>query len=69
MVRVILIHLDFPQDFQKCIILGVLSEKCSSRSSPYLEEIFDILEVPEVPEGIPMVRVIFIQLDFTQSFQ
>ena len=50
MVGVIFIQLDFVQGFQKCIILGVLCEKCPSRTSPYLEDVLDLLEVPEVPE-------------------
>ena len=37
--------------FSKCIILGVLSEKWLSRTSLYLEDIIDLLEVPEVPDG------------------
>ena len=53
MVGVIVIQLDFAQGFQKCIILGVLCEKSSSRTSPYLEDVFDLLEVPEVPDGDP----------------
>ena len=53
MVGVIAIQLDLVQGFQKCIILGVLCEKCPSRTSPYLEDILDLPEVPEVPDGGP----------------
>ena len=53
MVGVIFIQLHFVQGFQKCIILGVLCEKCPSRTSPYLEDVLDLLEVPEVPDGDP----------------
>ena len=48
MVKVIFIELDFVRGFQKYIILGVLSEKLLSGTSPYLE---DILHLPVVPDG------------------
>ena len=48
MVGVIFIQLDFARGYQKCIILVVLSEKLLSRTSPYLE---DVLDLPEVPDG------------------
>ena len=51
MVGIILIQLDFAWHFQKCIILGVLSEKWLSRTSLYLEDILNLLEVPEVSDG------------------
>ena len=40
--------LDFAQGFQKYIILLVFSEKLLSRTSPYLE---DVIHLPEVPDG------------------
>ena len=46
MIGIIVIQLDFVQGFQKC-------EKRLSRTSPYLEDIFDLLEVPEVSDGDP----------------
>ena len=67
MVGVIFIQLDFVQGFQKCIILGVLCEKCP-RTSPYLEDVFDLLEVLKFLMGILIVGVIYIQLDFIQGF-
>ena len=42
------VDVDFARGFQKYIILGVLSEKLLSGTSPYLE---DILHPPEVPNG------------------
>ena len=50
MFRVITIQLDLVQGFQKCIILVVLCEKCPSRTSPYLEDVLDLLEVSEIPD-------------------
>ena len=53
MVGVIFIQVDFAQGFQKSIIIGVLCEKSSSRSSIYLEDVLDLLELPEVHVGDP----------------
>ena len=47
MAGIILIQLDFAWHFQ----LRVLSEKWLSRTTLYLEDILNLLEVPEVPDG------------------
>jgi len=66
MTRVIFIELDFAWGFQKYIILGVLSEKLLSGTSPYL---VDVIHPPKVSDVIMMVKVIFIELDFAWGFQ
>ena len=50
MVGVIFSELDFALGFQKYVTLGVLSEKLLSGTSPNLE---DIIHLPEVPDCDP----------------
>ena len=50
-VGIIFIQLDFAWGSQKHIILGMLCEKWLSGTSLYMEDVFDLLGVLEVPDG------------------